>query len=377
MYWRRNVAQIDTRMAQCELSFSVLPTKVTVKESMRLIYAFFVLITIPTTALACPGSVEPGFDRMIKDSTVIVRGQVLHESGDSQWNSQGWRQHFSDVLIERTYKGVAPSVTRVSWKDYVGCPRARLEKDDYGLFFLRGNGSEFVLADEQYGKLAVSHWQDGSQGLDPFVAIERDLKRAIQNDSGRQLIEDVLLLGSMRRTIGTAELRALLPAKDEVLESAVHLALLKLHDYSELEAAGRLVETVPDSRSFVLPAQEAASLRTWIGSEIMRIEEPGQLSVLQRFTLSSNYWLRQNAAYALRHMHDFSNVRYLIRLIDDPSEQTRIQAMRGLQELIRPGIEGDGWVPGTPLNGRNVTEEEVIGRWRTWWQAEGESRYGK
>src|SRR2546426_766560 len=175
---------------------------------------------LPTTALACPGSVEPGFDRMIKDSTVIVRGQVLHESGDSQWNSQGWRQHFSDVLIERTYNGVAPSVTRVSWKDYVGCPRARLEKDDYGLFFLRGNGSAFGLADEEYGKLAVSHWQDGSQGLDPFVAIGRDLKRAIQNDSGRQLIEDVLLLGSMRRTIGTAELRALLPAKDEVLESA-------------------------------------------------------------------------------------------------------------------------------------------------------------
>ena len=364
-------------MAQCELSFSVLRTKVTVKESMRLIYAFFVFITISTTALACIGSVEPGFDRMIKDSTLIVRGQVLHESGDKQWNSQGWRQHISDVLIERTYKGVAPSVTRVSWKDYFGCPRARLEKDDYGLFFLRDNGSEFVLADEEYGKLAVSHWQDGSQGLDPFVAIERDLKRAIQNDSGRQLIEDVLLLGSMRRTIGTAELRALLPAKDEVLESAVHLALLKLHDYSELEAAGRLVETVPDSRSFVLPAQEAASLRTRIGSEIMRIEEPSQLSVLQRFTLSSNSWLRQNAAYALRHLHDFSNVRYLIRLIDDPSEETRIQAMLGLQELIRPGIDGYGWVHATPLNGRNVAEEEVIGRWRTWWQAEGESRYGK
>jgi len=269
-------------MAQCELSFSVLRTKVTVKESMRLIYAFFVFITISTTALACIGSVEPGFDRMIKDSTLIVRGQVLHESGDKQWNSQGWRQHISDVLIERTYKGVAPSVTRVSWKDYFGCPRARLEK-----------------------------------------------------------------------------------------------ALLKLHDYSALEAAGRLVETVPDSRSFVLPAQEAASLRTRIGSEIMRIEEPSQLSVLQRFTLSSNSWLRQNAAYALRHLHDFSNVRYLIRLIDDPSEETRIQAMLGLQELIRPGIDGYGWVHATPLNGRNVAEEEVIGRWRTWWQAEGESRYGK
>jgi hypothetical protein len=187
----------------------------------------------------------------------------------------------------------------------------------------------------------------------------------------------VLLLGSMRRAIGTAELRALLPAKDEVLESAVHLALLKLHDYSELEAAGRLAETVPANRSFFLPAQEAAFLRSSISHEIERIEDPGQLSVLQRFTLSSNDWLRQNATYALRHLHDFSNVRYLIRLIDDPSQETRDQAMRGLQELIKPGIEGNGWVPGSRLNGRNVTEEEVIGRWRTWWQTEGESEYGK
>jgi hypothetical protein len=343
---------------------------------MRLVLAFFVLVTVSTTALACIGGVEPSFDRMIKDSTLIVRGEVLLETGDNQWNSQGQIQHWSNVLIERAYKGTSSGVIRVSWKEYLMCPRAQVHKDDYGLFFLRASGSEFVLVDEQYGMLAVSRWQDDSQGLVPFVAIERDFKRAIQNDSGRQLIEDVLLLGSLRRPIDTAELRALLPTNNEVLESAVHLALLKLHDYSALEAAGRLVETVPNSRSFVLPAQEAASLRTWIGSEIMRIEEPSQLSVLQRFTLSSNSWLRQNAAYALRHLHDFSNVRYLIRLIDDPSEETRIQAMLGLQELIRPG-DGYGWVHATPLNGRNVAEEEVIGRWRTWWQAEGESRYGK
>ena len=137
------------------------------------------------------------------------------------------------------------------------------------------------------------------------------------------------------------------------------------------------METVPENRTFSLPKQEAAYLRTEIGSEIMRIEDPTQLSVLQRFTLSSNYWLRQNATYALRHLHDLSNVRYLIRLIDDPSQETRIQAMRGLQELLRPGLEGYGWVPPTPLIGGAVIEQEVIARWRAWWQAEGESRYGK
>jgi len=314
---------------------------------------------------------------MIMDSTLIVRGQVLSEIGDNQWNRQNEKQHWSDVLIERTYKGASSGGIRVSWKEYLGCPRARVHKDDYGLFFLRASGSEFVLVDEEYGKLAVSRSQDDSEGLDPSVALERDFKRAIQNDSGRQLIEDVLLLGSLRRPMETAELRALLPTNDEVLESAVHLALLKLHDYSELETSGRLVETVPESRSFHLPEQEAASLRAQVGTEIERIEDPRQLSILQRFTLSSHVLLRESAAYAVRHLHDFSSVRYLIRLIDDISEETRIQAIRGLQELLRPGVEGYGWIPGTPLNGKEVTEEEVIARWRAWWQEEGESKYGK
>jgi hypothetical protein len=355
----------------------MFPTKVAVEQSMRLIPAFFILLlTIPTTALACLSSTEPAFDRMIKDSTLIVRGEVLRESGDNQW-LQGQKQHASDVLVDRAYKGTPSNVIRVSWKEYFGCPRARLDQKDYGLFFLRASRSEFELVDEQYGRLAASRSQDDSGALDPIVAIERDFKWAIQNDSGRQLIEDVLLLGSLRRPIGTAEIRALLPTKDEVLESAIHLALLQLHDYSELAAAGRLVETVPETRNFFLPKQEAAYLRTKIGGEITRIEDPGQLSVLQGFSLSSNYWLRQNATYALRHLHDFSNVRYLIRLIDDPSEETRIQAMRGLQELLRPGLEGYGWVPPTPLTGTEVREQEVIARWRAWWKAEGESRYGK
>jgi len=344
---------------------------------MRLIAAFFVLITLSTTTLACPGSIEPDFDRMIPASTLIVRGQVIHESSDPQWNPQGWRQHISEVLVERTYKGIAPGVTLVIWKEYVGCPRTRLENGDYGMFFLRRNSSDFMLADEEFGKLEVSHWQDNSLGLDPIVAIERDTKQAIRNDSGRPLIDDVLLLSSMRRAIDTAELHALLPAKDEVLESAVHLALLKLHDYSELEAAGKLAETVPDGGIFVRPPQDAAVIRAAFGFEIERIGDPRQLPTLQRFSRSSNRWLRENATYALRHLHDFSNVKYLITLIDDPSQETRMQAIRGLQELIKPGIEGYGWIPGTPLDGRNVTEEEVIGRWRNWWQSEGETKYGK
>ena len=343
---------------------------------MRLIPVFLVLLAIPTAALACVGSTEPGFERMIKDSTLIVRGEVLRESGDKQW-IRGEKQHESDVLVERAYKDTPSNIIRVSWKEYVTCPRAHLNKNDYGLFFLRASGSEFVLVNEQYGMLTVSRWQDDSQGLDPFVAIERDFKRAIQNDSGRQLIEDVLLLGGLRRPIDTAELHALLPTKDEILESAIHLALLKLHDYSELQAAGKLVETVPESRNFFLPKQEAASLRSKIGGEIMLIEDPSQLSILQAFTLSSNYWLRQNATYALRVLHDFSNVRYLIRLIEDPSEETRNQAMRALQELIRPGPDGYGWLPPTPRTGGEATEQAVIARWKAWWQAEGESRYGK
>jgi hypothetical protein len=349
-----------------------------VKDTMRLFPAFFVLLTIPSTAFACLMAPEPAFERMINESTLIVRGQVFRETVDKQLKVQGPTQHWSDVVIQRVYKGSPPGTIRIEWNEYALCPRAHLGKDDYGLFFLRASGSEFELVNETYGKLAVSHWQDNSTIADPFVAIERDLKQAIQNEFDRQRINHVLLLGSLRRPIGTVELRGLLPTSDEVLESAVHLTLLKLHDYSQLEAAGKLVETV-ESRSFVLPKQEALSLRSEISHEISRIKTPGPrvLSILQRFTRSSNDWLRQDATYALRQSNNISNVRYLIRLIDDPLENTRIQAMRGLEELLRPGEEGYGWVPGTPFNGGKTTHEEAIARWRAWWRAEGQSKYGR
>jgi hypothetical protein len=327
--------------------------------AMRLLAALFVLAVLPGTAFACPSGIEPSFEFMIKEATLIVRGQVIRETGSSR-NAQGVMPHRSEVLVERTYKGAASRVIRVNWKDYYLCPRAYLAKNDYGLFFLRASGSEFVLVDEQFGKLAVSRSQDTAPSLDPFVAIERDLKRAIRIDSGRQRIENVLLLGSLRRPISTAELHALLPTRDGVLESAVHLTLLKLFDYSRLEAAGRLVETVPANRSFSLPKDEALHLRTKISFEIMRIEDPTQLPVLQRLSLSSHSYLRQNVAYALRHAHDFSNVRYLIKLIEDPAEETRDQALRGLQELVRPGT--GGW---------------SVARWQSWWRTEGKSKYGK
>jgi hypothetical protein len=333
---------------------------------MRLILAFFVLVSVSTPAVACISALEPSLDWMIKGSTLIVRGQVLREIGTSTENLDRVKQHRSEVLIERVYVGAPPAVIRVNWKEYSLCPRAFLKKDDYALFFLRASGSEFVLVDEEFGKLKVSHWQDASQSPDPFVAIERDLKLAIQNDSGRQRIDDVLLLGSLRRPMDTSDLRALLPSNDEVMESAVHLALLKLHDYTKLEAAGRLVETIPEKNIFMFPKDEAVYLRTHIGTRIglliSGIQERSQLPVLQRFSLSSNYWLRQRAAYALRHLHDPSNVPYLIKLLDDPWEETRIQGMRGLQELL-----GFGW----------VTDPEGVDRWRAWWKAEGKSRYGK
>ena len=333
---------------------------------MRLLLAFFVLVTVSTRALACISAGEPSLYRMIKSSTLIVRGQVLREIDAGPENLLEPKQHRSEVLIERVYDGTPPAIIRVNWKEYPLCPRVSLKKGDYGIFFLRASGSDVVFVNEEYGKLAVSHWQDASQSPDPFVAIERDLRLAIQNDSGRQRIDDVLLLGTLGQRMATADLHALIPSNDVALESAVYLTLLRLHDYSKLGAVGKLVETIPERSTFFFPQDESEYLRKEIGlrivSEIGRIEERSLLPVLQGFSLSSNYLMRWYAAQALRHMHDPSNVPYLIKLLDDSWGETRIQAMRGLQEQLR-----FGW----------VTDPEGVERWRAWWKAEGKSRYGK
>jgi hypothetical protein len=56
---------------------------------MRLFAAFFALFTISTPALACLTPIEPGLDGMVKDSTLIVRGQVLRETGNIRENARG------------------------------------------------------------------------------------------------------------------------------------------------------------------------------------------------------------------------------------------------------------------------------------------------
>src|SRR5207245_9446000 len=107
------------------------------------------------------------YDWRIQQCTLIVRSELLRDSRDDHW-IQGEKRHASAVLVERAYKDTASNIIRLSCKEYAPCPRARLNKNDYGLFFLRASGSEFVLVDEQYGMLTVSRWQDDSQGLDPF-----------------------------------------------------------------------------------------------------------------------------------------------------------------------------------------------------------------
>ena len=111
---------------------------------MRILVQALILFISPMTAFACLTPAEPSFDWMIKESTLILRGQVFRMA--AQGNSDGVNQYVSDIVIERVYKGIPPSLVRVNWKESSMCPRARLTKDQYGLFFLRANGSEFVIA---------------------------------------------------------------------------------------------------------------------------------------------------------------------------------------------------------------------------------------
>jgi len=165
---------------------------------MRLILAFFVLVSVSTPAVACISALEPSLDWMIKGSTLIVRGQSSgksHQYGESRQGEptsvrSSYRASICECAASRhsgQLEGVQPLPTRFSQE---------------------GRLRPVLLARQRIGicagrrgiwKLAVSNWQDASQSPDPFVAIERDLRRAIQNDSGRQRIDDVLLLSSLGR----------------------------------------------------------------------------------------------------------------------------------------------------------------------------------
>lgn len=340
---------------------------------MRLAAQFGLVLLLATDALACIGAIEPDLKRMTSQSDLVISGWVMSDVAEPSTSRYATRRHTASISIERVYKGLGETTqAEVSWIEYPGCPRATLVADERALLFLKKGGDSFVFVDEQYGKLGITQWQANTPPKDPLRAIEADLKAAIAKDSGRNLLNDVSLLGSLREPISTRELRDLLPTDDEVLESTVHLALLKLYDYTLLARAGELVESVPEKREFVMPQDEALYVRTTIGSEISGVRDPEQLPVLYRFLSSPNYWLRENAAAAIRQIDPAAAVKHLIGLLTDSNQEVRIQALFALHQAVQP--DGDGWVA-VNVGGGWKGEPEAIARWQQWWQIEGRAKY--
>jgi hypothetical protein len=203
---------------------------------MRLFFAFFCSRHLfnPLSCLPLFDRTEHRFDDHEFDGDRSGTGASTNRR---HGESKGTKQNWSDVLVERVYEGTPPPVIRVSWKSYAMVPAGVSQERTITACF------SCAPADRNLSSPMINMecWKSVtgriiSQSPTPLSQLNGP-QLAIQNDSADSE-SMIYCYWHLESAMPTADIRALLPSTDEVLESAVHLALLRLHDYSELEAAG-------------------------------------------------------------------------------------------------------------------------------------------
>jgi hypothetical protein len=356
-----------------------------------------------TSAWACLGSTEPPLDSLLKDSDLVIKARVVSYEID---NPVGYEQAArTSVAVDRIYKG-QPSGSKVNihWKNNMGgCSWIRLDPGRYALFFLKRDGDDYTYENMQWGTIPSDSVRSelGDGTADPARLLDSDLRAELQRDAGTDLIGAVRLFAALhpaklspppicrsgkpcddrreyQKSTDDAELVALFPASDPLLEATAHRALLQIGDLRFFEAALAVAEGAGDTRNFSIPADAVRYARAQIADRVSNVIGDEWVPLLNRFSGTSSSILRRSVVYALRQNHSPSSVPFLLARLDDDDLETLAQATWGLFEITNPGQSSEAWVitPRQPWRGEDINAAaEVVARWKTWWASSSSDQY--
>jgi len=100
--------------------------------------------------------------------------------------------------------------------------------------FSRPRELNTLLADDWSGQLAISR-QLGAEppdDADPMTRLELELKAGLSDRDHDRVLDSIRMLGNLRHLQSNAELISLLDSPDELVQTYVFEAMLRLHDYS-------------------------------------------------------------------------------------------------------------------------------------------------
>ena len=212
---------------------------------------------------------------------------------------------------------------------------------------------------------------------DPIKLLEADLKAGLHSENRKEVLTALQLLGNLRTSTSTQELKSLLPSGDTVLEGSVYLALLKLGDYSHLKQSGAFVDAKSaefQQMKITLPEEMSTKdIPLRICGAIQNIRDEKALPALHEFANSKNDKLRVAAVHALRQIKSPKSLSILISLLGDPLQEVRYLAVSAL-ERTTAGRTLDG-SDGPPVDSFKQNEQEYLTKWKTWWIKEGQKKY--
>jgi hypothetical protein len=183
----------------------------------------------------------------------------------------------------------------------------------------------------------------------------------------REMVEQTLTdLVNLQGKQAAPAIKALLDhSKDPAIRGEALSVLIRVGDYSRLKETVEFVSSGDESDPVVLS---------------VKINLSTQMSLVSDADLVAKYYLpllrnpsdfvRQDAAYAIRHAKLRSAAPQLIEGLEDSDLETRYQCLMGLAETMG---WSNYWAPSKELFEQN--ERGYIRQWKTWWHDIGQFEF--
>jgi len=222
----------------------------------------------------------------------------------------------------------------------------------YGIFFLRGKGTSYALADPLYPFLPAvpnGHFVSGPS-LDQVVAKLGEIL-AEANSTDEELASALDALGSTPGTFATETLRHALKATSGQRQLRIASRLVSRNDMTGLD----IVET-----NLRQPGQLPDELHAVLAGSLAGLNDPKAIPALQRLLKTNDQQIARWAVVALRQTHSADALEPLSQLLTNSDAWVRYHAVVGLGEITGQ----DEWTPAFDEFRQN--EAKYLSHWRDW-----------
>lgn len=339
----------------------------------RIASAIICLLVTSAWSAVVPSPGSESVPLLFSSASLVFKGEVSSVAqvsvGRNASGESGPTRFVATVLVDRLYKGDAPGgavhieFDRPSGAQCTVSPCLSLKAGDYALYFLTAADTQHRLIDKYFGMFNVSHLK-GPSGVSGLRGLESDLSAGLGDPDEQRRLINIELLGAMGNEWPIGPLRQLLEAHNLITRLAAHVALLHLHDYTNLAEATSLMETSAGNPRLV-QLQDRMSLY------ISEIRDSKAVPILKHLASSESDWVREAAVHALREMQSREAVPIFISALDDRVQLIRYDAVLALATIEK------NWELAPSVDTFNANEERYISAWRLWWKAEGKQKYDK